>query len=76
MDIKNKVLRINPCIPKDWKEYSIRYRYKNSIYNINVKNYNGKNTGVENVYLNGRKVPEKEIILNGDGGIYEVEIEM
>lgn len=76
LDIKNKVLRINPCIPKDWKEYSIRYRYKNSIYNINVKNYNGKNTGVENVYLNGRKVPEKEIILNGDGGIYEVEIEM
>ena len=65
LDIKNKVLRINPCIPKDWKEY-----------NINVKNYNGKNTGVENVYLNGRKVPEKEIILNGDGGIYEVEIEM
>lgn len=76
LDIKNKVLRINPCIPKDWKEYSIRYRYKNSIYNIKVKNYNGKNTGVENFYLNGRKVPEKEIILNGDGGIYEVEIEM
>ena len=76
LDIKNKVLRINPCIPKDWKEYSIRYRYKNSIYNIKVKNYNGKNTGVENFYLNGRKVPEKEIILNGDGGIYEVKIEM
>ena len=76
LDIKNKVLRINPCIPKDWKEYSIRYRYKNSIYNIKVKNYNGKNTGVENFYLNERKVPEKEIILNGDGGIYEVEIEM
>ena len=76
LNIKNKVLTINPCIPKDWKEYSIRYRYKNSIYNIKVKNYNGKNTGVENFYLNGRKVSEKEIILNGDGGIYEVEIEM
>ncbi len=76
LNIKNKVLTINPCIPKDWKEYSIRYRYKNSIYNIKIKNYNGKNTGVENFYLNGRKVSEKEIILNGDGGIYEVEIEM
>ena len=76
LNIKNKVLTINPCIPKDWKEYSIRYRYKNSIYNIKVKNYNGNNTGVENFYLNGRKVSEKEIILNGDGGIYEVEIEM
>ena len=64
LNIKNKTLKINPCIPKEWKEYSIKYRYQNSIYNIKVKNYNGKNTGVENFYLNGRKVEAKEIILN------------
>ena len=36
-------LRITPCIPKEWKEYSIKYRYGSSIYNITVKNKNGKN---------------------------------
>ena len=72
----NNILTINPCIPKDWKEYSIRYRYKNSIYNIKVKNENGKNTGVEKFILNGKEIEEKQISLNGDGGIYEIEIEM
>lgn len=76
LKIKNNILKINPCIPKEWKEYSIRYRFKNSIYNIKVKNKNEKNTGVEEVYLNGQEIIKKEIILNGEGGIYNIEIIM
>ena len=76
LNIKNNILKIEPCIPKEWKEYSIRYRHNNSIYNIKVRNENGKNTGVEKMYLNGRELQEKQILLNGEGGIYEVEIEM
>jgi len=76
LKIQKGILTINPCIPKDWKEYSIRYRYKNSIYNIKVRNPNGKNTGVEKFYLNGQKVEEKKITLGGEGGIYEIEVEM
>lgn len=76
LKIKNNILKINPCIPKEWKEYSIRYRFKNSIYNIKVKNENAKNTGVEEVYLNGQEIIKKEIILNGEGGIYNIEIIM
>lgn len=37
LKIKNGYLSIEPCIPKDWKEYSIRYKWKNSVYNINIK---------------------------------------
>ena len=76
LNIKNNVLTINPCIPKDWKEYSIRYRYKNSVYNIKVKNENGKNTGIEKFIVNGKEIEEKQIALNGDGKIYEIEIKM
>ena len=74
--IKNNRLRIEPCIPKEWKEYKIKYRYKNSIYNITVKNERGKNTGVDKFFLNGVEVEEKEIALSDDGGIYEIEIKM
>lgn len=74
--IKNNRLRIEPCIPKEWKEYKIKYRYKNSIYNITVKNESGKNTGVDKFFLNGVEVEEKEIALSDDGGIYEIEIKM
>lgn len=76
LKIRNGVLRIEPCIAREWKEYSIRYRYKNSIYNIKVKNEHGKNTGVEKFIVNGKEIPEKEIRLNGDEGIYEIEVQM
>lgn len=75
-NIKQGILEMNPCIPKDWKEYSIRYRYKNSIYNIKVKNPNGKNMGVEKVFLNGKEIEDKKIILQDNEDINEIEIIM
>ncbi|QQE76851.1 GH36-type glycosyl hydrolase domain-containing protein [Alicyclobacillus sp. SO9] len=29
-------LYIRPCVPRDWKSYSVSYRYKSSVYNIEV----------------------------------------
>ena len=46
LKIEKEYLKIEPCIPKDWKEYIIRYKWKESIYNIKVMNINQKNTGV------------------------------
>ena len=76
LKIRQGILKIEPCISKNWKEYSIRYRYKNSIYNIKVKNENGKNTGVEKFIVNGQEIEEKQIRLNGEDGNYDIEIEM
>lgn len=44
LKVQNGILRIEPCIPQKWEEYSIKYRYKTSIYNIKIKNPNGKNS--------------------------------
>ena len=73
LNVQNEILTLQPCIPKEWKEYSIRYKYENSIYNIKVKNPNSKNVGVENFILNGEEIKEKQIKLEKNG-IYEVEI--
>ena len=75
INIKNNVLSFNPCIPKDWKEFSVRYRYGESIYNIRVLNKNGKNTGVTKINLDGTEV-ENNIRLDGAGKIFNVEVEM
>lgn len=72
---KNK-LKIEPCIPNDWKEYSIKYQYGNSIYHIHVQNQNGKETGVTCFLLDGQEIEEKEIQMNTNGGIYNIEVEM
>lgn len=76
LKIKNGYLSIEPCISKSWKEYEIKYKYKTSIYQIVVKNKDGKNTGVEKFILNGNEVEEKKIPLCDDGRIYNIQIFM
>ena len=76
LKIQNNVLKIEPCIPKEWKEFSSRYKFGRSIYNIKVKNFGGKNYGVNSVKLNGVEVENKAIKLVDDGSVNEVEVEM
>lgn len=76
INIQKGYLSINPAIPSNWKEYSIRYKNGNSIYNIQVKNPNGKNTGVETMILNGQIVEEKKIYLQDDGKVHYLEVIM
>ena len=47
-----------------------------SIYNIKVKNPNGRTNTVEKVILNGIEVEDKKIKLNPDGNVNEIEIFM
>ena len=60
---KNK-LYINPCIPKDWEKYSIRYRYDSTNYNIEVNNFN---KGLGRILLDGVIREEGYIDLIDDG---------
>lgn len=75
LKIKEGYLTIEPCIPKDWKEYLMRYKWKDSIYNIKVINTNQKNTGVEKVLLNGEEV-ENKIKLDGSNRVCHIEVYM
>ena len=76
LKIENGMLRIEPCIAKDWKEYSIKYKYEDTIYNIKVKNPNANNTGVSEFYLNGNKIEDKMIKLVNNKNINDIEIIM
>ena len=73
LKIKEGKLSINPCIPKDWKEYFIQYKYGNSIYNIKVKNIN-KTNNTQRMVMNSREISEKEIKLIDNNKINEIEI--
>ena len=75
LKIEDGYLKIEPCIPKDWKEYQIQYRWKESIYNIKVLNPESKNTGVTKIVLNGEEI-ENNIKLDGKRNIYTIEVIM
>ena len=76
LNVENEILKIKPCISNQWKEYSIRFNYGQSIYNIKVKNPNGKNTNteIEQFIYNGNEINEKQIKLDKNNGINEIEI--
>lgn len=76
LNIENGYLSIKPCIPSDWKEYSIKYKHGNSVYNIHVSNPNGKNNTVESFKVNGKEIEEKKIKLKLDDKVYEIDIVM
>ena len=75
MKINNNILSFNPCIPKEWNEFSIRYKYGQSIYNIHISNPYGKNKGVSRITVDGQE-SENSIVLDGIGNIVNIEIEM
>lgn len=74
--IQQETLILEPCIPNDWKEYSIQYKFGESIYNIRVTNPDGKNTGISQLKLNGQIVENKQVKLIKTGGIYQIEAQI
>ena len=76
LKIEKGILKIEPCIPSDWKEYTIRYQYENTRYHIRVSNPNGKMTGITSFKINGEEIAEKQIVLKKDDGMYTIEIEI
>ena len=76
LNIENGYIYFTPSIPSNWKEYYIKYKYGESIYNIKIVNITGKNDGVKNVKFNGKEVKDKKIKLQGNNGINEIEVEI
>jgi len=76
LKVKKGILSIEPCIPKDWKEYSIQYHYGSSIYNIKIKNPDGKNIGVSKFIFNGNVLEEKKVKMFDNNKVNEIEIIM
>ncbi len=71
---KGDRLIIQPCTPKDWKEYSIQYRYLDTNYHITVKNPENVNGNVKSITIDGYKIKGKEIRLTNDGKPHDIEV--
>ena len=73
--IEDGYITIKPCIPREWKEYKMQYKWKESIYNIVVKNPDGKNREVRKIMLDGEEI-ENKIKLDGKRKVYNIEVIM
>jgi len=51
-----KGLVVDPCICSEWKEFSVRRRFRGSVYDIKVQNPDGVCKGVISITLDGKPV--------------------
>ncbi len=66
-------LSIDPCIPSTWPEFKVRRVYRDTTYDITVKNPNKLCTGVKSMLVDGVKV-EGNILPIAAGKTMKVEI--
>ncbi|MFH1847856.1 MAG: hypothetical protein ABH825_01410 [Candidatus Omnitrophota bacterium] len=69
-------LLIDPCIPPDWKECSIRRPFRGAVYEISIKNPKGLESGVEKVVVDGKALDGNLIKPHSDGKVHKVEVLM
>lgn len=67
-----ETLNINPCIPSDWKEFSVTRKWRDATYNIKVLNPDSVMKGVKTIKLNGEEVDA--IKVRPKGSVNEVEV--
>jgi cellobiose phosphorylase len=60
-------LRIDPCIPKKWKGFTVTRKFRGVAYTIEVKNPNAKSKGVKSLVVDGQKVAGNVLPLPTDG---------
>jgi cellobiose phosphorylase len=67
-------LQVDPCIPSDWKEVSVKRKFRNATYNISIKNPSGKNKGVSVMLVDGKKVEGTIVPIFNDNKTHNVEV--
>ncbi len=68
-------LRIDPCIPSDWKNFEVTRKWRGAVYNIKVENPDGVEKGVKEIFLNGKKL-EAIIPVQEEGASADVRVVM
>ena len=67
-------LYINPCVPQDWPEYQINYRFGKSQYHIVVKNQGHQNGEINHMTMDDKVLSDGFIPLSDDHKVHEITI--
>jgi cellobiose phosphorylase len=84
LKVRGDKMEIDPCIPKNWTDFSLIYTYKNTKYNIQVLNNsnsfaNFPSTKLEmfkQIKVDGTNIVGEVINLIDDGKTHEVEVSL
>ena len=69
-------LLVNPCIPKEWKEYRVERKFRGKEFRITVLNPDGVSKGVKTLILNNEEITGNIIPLDKSKAINHVKVIM
>jgi cellobiose phosphorylase len=69
-------LRIDPCIPANWKSFKIHRVYRDATYEIEIENPQRVCTGVRQMVVDGKTVDGNLLPVFQDGKVHKVKIVM
>jgi cellobiose phosphorylase len=69
-------LIVDPCIPSEWKGYTVVRKFRTSTYTITVNNPHGICKGVKELCLDGKSISGNKIPDLHDGCSHRVEVEL
>jgi cyclic beta-1,2-glucan synthetase len=72
---QGSALRIDPCIPRDWKRFEITYRHGGTLYRIKVENPKGVCRGVSRASFDGAVLSKGALVpLCDDGSEHLIQV--
>lgn len=67
-------ITVDPCIPADWKEFSVSRKWRGAEYRIHVSNPDAVEKGVRSITMNGKQVRKLPVL--PVGAVCDVEVVM
>jgi cyclic beta-1,2-glucan synthetase len=72
--LRGTTLCLDPCIPRNWPDFSICFRYHSATYKIWVENPSRVSSGIALTELDGKLLGGWSIPLADDGAEHEIHI--
>ena len=69
-------LRIDPCIPSTWSEYSVSRKFRGKTYNLTVNNPDNVSSGIKSISIDGKKFAGVVIPLDIGAEAIAIEVVM
>jgi len=76
LTVERATLRLDPCIPRAWRDFEIAFRHQTTRYEVSVDNHAGVCRGIARLELDGQVLPHgsTHITLVDDGGTHCVRV--
>ncbi len=71
-----KGLKLDPCIPHEWEEFSVTRKFRGVVYNIHFSNPQKVSRGIVAIVVDGKKIWGNILPMFESGTIHEVNVEM